>query len=367
MTTPRPCPPSRTKPDVRRWLGAVVLALAACSTDSGGDSDLPSGLEVMENTVDNTIVPDIGRFRGSAEGMQGQVDAFCSAPSVDALGEVQTGWRSLSEAWNAVAPYNLGPLDDDFITPKIIFFESMRQRGTDYTQTVRDEIALGVGGTETLDAAYFEGLTFNKVGLLALEVLAFENATAESLEPSDIVADYEAEPRRCEYLQGIIGRLTTQAVELETEWTDAFAEGEAFRDSMLENTLEDGAQPVVALLIALQDHLLYIKDRKLEGILDAQLSGHFYPNVAATLDALEHLLVQPMPEDAVGILDFMAARGLEADVATVEANLAMAKDAAANEDREALITAIGLLEGNIKREIPDGLGVDLGLNFSDGD
>ena len=77
--------------------------------------------------------------------------------------------------------------------------------------------------------------------------------------------------------------------------------------------------------------------------------------------------MQPTPDDAIGILDFMTARGLEADVETVEANLAMAQAAAAAEDREALATAIGLLDGNLKREIPDGLGVDLGLNFSDGD
>ena len=348
-------------------LAATVLVLSACSTDSGGDSELPSGLEVMENTIDNTVVPDIGRFRGEAESMRGRVDAFCAAPDPETLGELQAGWRSLSEAWNAVAMYNLGPLDDDFITPKIIFFESMRQRGTDYTQTVRDEITLAIDRGDALDDAYFEGLTFNKVGLLALEILAFENATADSSDAAAIVADYDAEPRRCGYLRGITARLNGHALELDDEWNIAFAEGEAFRDAMLGNVLEDGSQPIVALLIALQEHMVYLEDRKLEGILDAQLSGHFYPNVSATLEALERLLVQPTPDDAIGILDFMTARGLEADVETVEANLAMAQAAAAAEDREALATAIGLLDGNLKREIPDGLGVDLGLNFSDGD
>lgn len=349
-------------------LGAALLAVAACSTEPGAGSDLPSGPEVMRNTVDNTIVPDIAAFSAAAEGMQGEVDAFCAAPSTEALGELQAGWRSLSEAWNTVAAYNLGPLDDDVITPKILFIESMRQRGTDYTQTVRDAVTQATSGTDPLDDAFFEGLTFNKVGMLALEVLVFEDSRdGSSTEPADIVADYEAQTRKCEYLRGITNLLARHAAEVDAGWNDSFAGGEAFRDTMLGTELADGAEPVVGLLIAIQDHLLYIKDRKLDGTLDAQLSGHFYPNMTATLDALDDLLVQPTPEDAVGMLDFMAARGLDAEVEEVEANLAMAKAAAEAEDREALSAAIGLLDGNVKREIPDGLGVDLGLNFSDGD
>lgn len=366
MTNPRHA--SRSLPRPSWWLGAALFAVAACSPESGEDPDLPSGLEVMRNTVDNTIVPDIAAFNVAAQGMHAEVDVFCEGPSPEGLGDLQASWRSLSEAWNTIAPYNLGPLDDDFITPKIIFIESMRQRGTDYTQTVRDAVVLATSGTDPLDDAFFEAQTFNKVGMLALEVLVFEDSReGGSTDPADVVADYEAQPRKCEYLRGVMGLLTRRATQLDAEWNESFAGGGPFRDAMLDTTLEDGTQPIVGLLIAVQDHLLYIKERKLEGTLDAQLSGHFYPNVSATLDGLERMLVQPAPDDAVGMLDYMAARGLEADVETVETNLALAKTAAANEDREALITAIGLLEGNVKREIPDGLGVDLGLNFSDGD
>ncbi|MEM9461953.1 MAG: imelysin family protein [Myxococcota bacterium] len=379
MTIPRRTLTLRSNLRHRQWLGAASFALAsfalvsftlaACATEPGGDgAGGPSGPEVMRSTVDNTIVPDVAAFNVAAQGMQGEVDAFCAAPSPEALDGLQASWRSLSEAWNTVAAYNLGPLDDDFITPKIIFFESMRQRGIDYTQTVRDTAAMAIGGADPLDDAFFDGLTFNRVGMLALEVLVFEDSReGGSTDPADIVADYEEQARKCEYLRGIMAQIVGRAAQLDTEWNDSFAGGEAFRDTMLGTELPDGAEPVAGLLIAVQDHLLYIKERKLEGILDAQLSGHFYPNVAAMLDGLENLLVQPAPDDAVGMLDFMAARGLDDDVALVEANLAMAQTAAANEDRDALITAIGLLEGNVKREIPDGLGVELGITFSDGD
>lgn len=355
--------------------GALALALLApaCDAASGddgmsGDDDRPTGPEIMANTVGNTIVPDFVAFTDATEAMQVQVDAFCAAPTPDALEAAQTSWRSLSESWNAVAMYNLGPLDDDFIVPKIILVESMRQRGDDYTQTVRDAAVTAIEGEDPIDTAYVEALTFNKIGLLALEVLVFEDSReGNSLDPADVLADFQERPRKCEYLRGVNERLVGVATEVERGWTESFQEGEAFEDTMLGTSLPDGAEPVAGLLLAIQEHLAYIKDRKLDGILDAQLSGHFYPDITALLDALERMLEQPDPEDAAGILDFMDAYGFVVEAEAVRVNLDAAKTAAANEDREGLSVAIGLLDGNIKREIPDALGVALGLNFTDGD
>jgi len=358
-------------------LALAVALVPACQESSGGagegvagddDDALPTGPEVMANTVDNTIVPDFAAFADATEAMQAEIDAFCAAPSADTLATVQAQWRSLSESWNAVVPYNLGPLDDDFIVPKIILVESMRQRGENYINTVRESAGQAIEGEDPLDTDFIEGLTFNKVGLLALEVLVFEDSReGNSTDPADVLADFEARPRKCGYLRGINERLVATAAEVELGWSQSFQEGEAFRDTMLGTELPDGAEPVAALLIALQEHFVYLRDRKLDGILDAQLSGHFYPNVSAMLDAFERLLEQPDPEDEAGILDFMDAYGFDADAQTVRDNLAAAKAAAVAEDREGLSAAIGLLDGNVKREIPDALGVELGLTFSDGD
>ena len=346
----------------------MAITAAACGDDGTSGPTGPTGPEVMQNTVDNTIVPGFVAFDEAAQGMRAEVDGFCGAPSTTSLASLQGGWRTLSLSWNAVAAYNLGPLDDDAITPRIIFIESMRQRGTDYTDTVREAYAAALSSGATLDAAYFDALTFNEVGMLALEVLIFEDSRAgHSQLPEDIVADFAAEPRKCEYLRGVADLLAQDASEVRSAWTVSFQGAEPFRDTMLESKLPDGREPIAALLVALQQHFDYIQVRKLQGTLDAQLSGAFYPNVNAALLALEALLEQPTPEEAVGIFDFMLAKDLQSDVDLVRANLAAAKAAAAAEDRDGLTTAIGLLDGNLKREIPDGLGVDLGINFTDGD
>jgi len=349
---------------------AASVALGCDSSGAGpeGTTTLPTGAEIMRDTVQTTVVPQMAAFDTAAQAMVTDVDSFCAAPSPDGLVGVQTRWRSLSEAWSAVAPYNLGPLDDDVITPKIIFIESMRQRGTDFTQTVRDGIVRGIEGTETLDLDYFDTQTFDEVGLLALEVLVFEDsAQGNSTDPADVLADFEATPRKCEALRGLSELLASCAATVHSGWTESFADtGEPFAETMAGPELADGTEPVVALLVVLQEHLDYIKVRKLEGILDAQLSGHFYLNVLATLEAMDELLTQPR-EESFGLLERMEATGNTAEVAVVRANFDAAEQAAMDEDRDALATAIGLLDGNLKREVPDALGVELGLTFTDGD
>lgn len=346
------------------------LLAGACETSEGGaaPATLPTGAEIMRDTVETTIVPHVAAFDAQAAGMLTDADSFCETPSPAALQQLQTRWRSLSEAWSGIAAYNFGPLDDDVITPKIIFIESMRQRGTDYTQTVRDGIVRGVEGTDTLDLAYLDRQTFDEVGLLALEVLVFEDSRdTNSSDPADVLADFEATPRKCDYLRGVAELLARDASEVHAGWSDSFGDsGEPFRETVTGPTLADGTEPVVALLIVLQEHLDYIKVRKLEGILDAQLSGHFYPNVLVTLEAMQELLAQP-DEDSFGLLERMEATGNTDEVEAVLANFAAAKSAAQDEDAEALTAAIGLLDGNLKREIPDALGVELGLTFTDGD
>ena len=64
---------------------------------------------------------------------------------------------------------------------------------------------------------------------------------------------------------------------------------------------------------------------------------------------------------------YMTAAGHQASVDTVKANIAAAKQALQDKDQAGYEAAIGLLDGNFKREIPTALSVSLGLNFSDGD
>lgn len=344
---------------------AFTLALAACGDGEETTDDSAELQRALENTVDAVIVPTMRDFAAATQTLTDEIATFCGDPSEAGLTGLQNQWRSMATAWNRAALYNLGPLDQDLIFPRVIFIESMRQRGTDYTSTVRDAIDAALADTATLDRSFFDDQLFTEGGILALEVLLFETAVDSSPVSAEVAAEFQANPRQCAYLDGTAAKLNRTASDVLAGWTTEFLEtGTSFRDVLVVNgQLDDGTESVPALVITAFDHLEYVKRRKLEGILDAQLADHFYENVVASLDELSAFL----DDASYGFFDHMETRGFGAEVAEVRASIAEARALAVSENRVALTEAWGEVEGFLKREIPNGLNVDLGINFTDGD
>ena len=63
----------------------------------------------------------------------------------------------------------------------------------------------------------------------------------------------------------------------------------------------------------------------------------------------------------------MTAGGFQISVEQINSNLEEVRLSIAAKNPDTLDIALGKLDGNLKRDIPDGLKVDLGINFSDGD
>ncbi len=350
-------------------LGILVALLSAC--DSSHTTEGSAQLDrILQNTVDESIMPGFSAFKTETESLQTKAGTFCADISEPNLLELQTQWKTLSSQWNRVAMYNIGPLDDNLFTPNMNFIESMRLRGTDYTNTVRSELATRLADTVVLDQNYFDGLLFTRVGMLALEVLIFEDSISNSTDLVNIVSDYQAAgigARKCEYLIGMSQLLVRTALEVELGWRVEYLEtGKAFKTILLNNELEDGKKSVVALIITIQKHLDYLQKRKLAAIMDAQIAGYFYQNISATLAEIE-VVLEGANAGSFGFFDQMSANGFDNKASSVRFNLRAAQRAAAAENRSELETAIGRLDGNFKREVADGLRVSLGVNFADGD
>lgn len=347
-----------------------MFLLTACGGDRQNDSlnTTEGGLQATLNyTVDNEVVPAFTSFQSQTANTLSTAEAFCSTTDEPHLTQLQQAWTNLSYQWNQTAFYNIGPLNDDLITPRINYIESMRQRGTDYTNTVRSEIETQVSGSAPLNEAYFDNLSFTKTGLLSLEVLIFEDSrSGHSQAPSDIVSDYQANNRKCDYLLGMAAFVNRMSTTLSEQWLQSYqSSGTPYATLLKTGKLDDDSEPIPSLLTTIQQHLDYIKRRKLQGTLDAQLSGVFYQNILQMLDGIEAFLNRR--GETPSFFEYMEAGGYTSAIETVKTNLAAAKQAAVDQDRSTLATYIGLLDGNFKREIPDSLAVSLSINFNDGD
>lgn len=342
----------------------LLLVTAILSGCGGGSSDASRRQAALVAAVDDVIVPGFVAFEASAERMEARVRALEATPSAQTAQQSQRAFEALSSAWNRVSMFYFGPLNDDLIAPRMLFIESMRQRGVDYTATVRearDVAALKKAGEIT--PAYVETLRFNQVGLLALEVLLYEGRTCL---PDAAPQDAEPRARTCEFLGAQASVFASRAQAVAEAWTVGAGGEPPFAEQMSRGRLEDGTMPLALVLGALADHLEYLRRRKLMLSPDAQLSGRFYDNLAAAVDTVEQLLVGDGEHEA-GLLDLMRARGFSADAEQVVAALGRARSAAAAGARSPLTQAVAELESLTRREIPTGLGIDLGLTFSDGD
>ncbi|MCK5918216.1 MAG: hypothetical protein KAG34_07310, partial [Cocleimonas sp.] len=65
--------------------------------------------------------------------------------------------------------------------------------------------------------------------------------------------------------------------------------------------------------------------------------------------------------------DIMTGSGAENSVAIVKDNIIAIEASLQSKNSTQLNANLGLLDGNFKREIPNGLDVELGINFTDGD
>ena len=100
--------------------------------------------------------------------------------------------------------------------------------------------------------------------------------------------------------------------------------------------------------------------------MGAPVSGHIWEAIEASIDEVERLL-RGGSGSTVAIFDVMNATGNQNAVATVEESIAQVRQAIGDRDPDMLEITMGFLDGNFKREIPDSLDVNLGINFTDGD
>lgn len=348
---------------------AVAVLLAGCVAKDRGEDPIDASdiTEAIEQSVDQSIIAAVQAFQLEASSLDDNADTFCASPNEDGLTTVQESWKIVFDQWYGLSIFNFGPLNDNIIFPAYTFIDALRLRGTNYLETVRGEISADIASADVLDDAFFASKTFQNVGLLAIESALFETSTADhSQTAGDIVADYQSAPRKCDVLVGLTGQLVRWADYVEQGWlTEHLDTGEPYRTLFLAGELDDGSEPITQLIVAIQEFLDYLQAREVVNVA-SPLAGTSWQAIAATLDEVEQLL-DGTEQTTISLFDIMIATGNQNAVDTVQGNIADIRTAIADQDSVMLEITLGNLDGNFKREIPDSLDVELGINFSDGD
>jgi len=350
---------------------STLLLLHACGGGSGGGSsgggDREEAIDkASRENIDNTLLPAVNDFSSQINTMTQSIGGFCATIDEKGLDDLKQHWRNLYESWYRLAPYNFGPMNDDLIFPTIDFIDSLRTNGTDYTATVRTSLNNQINGTQNLDKTFYDNLTFTRVGLLAIELLVFETAASQSTVNSDILIEYRTVNRKCDILKGMIEQLDKHADHIKDGWLVNFdGSGTPYRSLFINKQLPDNTEPMAALLVSVQMYLDYLHKRNV-ATQAAQLSDHAWQSMGAGIDQIEQIL-QGTAATTISFYSLIKSAGLQSYVDLVNANIATTRDAITARDPVAMTDALKALDGNFKREIPSGLNVDPGINFTDGD
>jgi predicted lipoprotein len=193
-------------------LGVLLLVSTAC----GGDDTADRG-DVVGALADTVAVPEFTEFASLADGLDQSAIALCAAPSDAALVDARTDLADARASWRRSEAVWVGPVMDrrswsvvDWpIVPADI-------------DTMLADTTIG-----PLDAQYLATRVGAPLrGLGAIEYVLFADGAVDDL----------ADPRRCEYLQGLAGAVANEAHAVLALWTTGDGEMVPYRDEFAGDT-----------------------------------------------------------------------------------------------------------------------------------
>lgn len=361
---------------------ALTALLTACYTSTSSTSTTSkSELDIaVEEIVDYTVTPALDSFLQETETLTSLTESFCTSDNKkdnDIL-TLQNQWVSANNAWFKLSPYLLGPLTtEDFLTAGAFWYiDSYRQRGNDYTSSIRSEITTMLNASDDITSETFTNKRFNQVGLLALEVLLFEVSNTQSQIPAYITSEYQNSPRKCDILKGQANELNRRTVLIHNAWHKDYRDtGIGYRDLLVKKQLEDtftesndidgtGTPAFTRLVVSTQSHLDYLTKRNIT-TQSAQLSSSVWQALEQTYNSL-HEFLAGTDNSSISLYNMMG-NGYDANITTIQENMKEFKQSIEEENTVDFVSFSAALDGNFKRELPDALGTELGLNFTDGD
>lgn len=356
----------------------AALIISGCRADSSSSyEDTNTELEIAAlNIIDNVIIPAAINFKSEAAQLNKDTHSFCTiltdstTPNLttENLDALKLTWIATTDAWYRLLPYKFGPMEASIIVPNFLYIDSYRNDNTDRTNSMRTTINIIISGTDSIIDSYLSNATPSSVGLLPLEIILFESPITDFSTPND---------RLCSILKAYSEELTYRADLIADGWnTDYRNTGKSYRtlllskqlDTVLEN--EDGNSAISKIVVSVQDYFDYINRRNVTTD-QAKISNTIWSHLLTSINSVDRALNENNSGD-ISLIKLMTNNGYQQEAENVTSNMTLIfstididyTNVTAPTDMKA---AAALIDGNFKREISDGLGVNAGLNFSDGD
>jgi predicted lipoprotein len=359
-------------------LTSALLLISGCGANSTSETkDTNTELEIAaRNIIDNVIIPSAINFKSKTEKLNTETHSFCteemnlSTPNltIENLDTLKLTWITVTNAWYTLLPYKFGPMEADIIVPNFLYIDSYRNDNTDRTDRTRNTINTIIAGSDTITDNYLSNATPSSVGLLPLEVILFESPIADFSTPNH---------RLCSILKAYSTELAAKANLIASGWTSNYRNsGKSYRTLLLNNQLdtildnEDGSSAMSKIVVSVQDYFDYINRRNITTD-QAKISNTIWRHLLASINSVNSILHEDN-SGSISVIKLMVNNGYQQEAENVNNNIALLLstiDVSYTNITSAtdMKAAAALLDGNFKREIADGLGVNAGLNFSDGD
>ena len=186
----------------------LLLLCVACGDNDPVNFDKSA---LIENAVDNIIIPNYELFVNQSKQLDESAQAFVQNPSIDHLQALQNQWKASTKQWKMCEMFNFGPADDLSLGFDV-----------DFWPTRPNLIENALGETTQIDANYIESRGAAAKGIPALEYLLFFADNQEVL--NNYTSDSNAERKR-DYLKGLTENLNSKAQILLNAWlVDGYAE-----------------------------------------------------------------------------------------------------------------------------------------------
>lgn len=355
------------------------LLMTACGGTNSSSATLKSGNSELNlaaaEAIDHTIIPAANKFQQQAKALVASSESFCRANNIteEHLIALQVQWKATNDAWFELLPYRFGPMINSEVLPTYIFIDYHRQRGSDSTDTVRSNVdSLIATSSDNEFATRLSQIGANGLGLLALEVVIFEDAANQSTDATDIIAEFQSTARKCDVLTEFGHKLLSRANDIQQGWVANYREtGKSYRDLIIDNQLEavlgdeSGESAIKTIMVSIQEFYDYLAKRNVTTNV-AQISETTWLALDHSIKSTETLLAGT-DQTTISLNAIMKNNRFEQTVSNIEANLKTLKLALEEKNTISTQSIAGTLDGNFKRDIPDALNINLGLNFSDGD